>query len=68
MGIDKNWANIHITYQFHPLFIVLPILTGSSLRITPIAKQHIKDIKVMQINCMLSGQMFAYAGGISSLC
>lgn len=65
MGINKNSV---ITI---PLSISLIdshwVLIDSGLRATTIAKQHIKDIRFMQINCMMCGQMFVHVGGISPL-
>lgn len=56
MGIEKNLG----------ILIPLSILAGSSLRVSIIAKQHIKDIFV-QINCILCGQMYVHIGDISPL-
>lgn len=42
-------------------------LINSLLRVNTNSKQHIKDIRVMQINCMLCGQLFVHVGGISLL-
>lgn len=52
MGIDKN------------LMILIPssILIGPALRLTSIAKQHIKDFTFIQIHFKLCGEMFMHAG------
>lgn len=46
-------------HTLNPLLHPSPaILIGSALRGTTIAKQHIKAITFMQINCIMCGQMF----------
>lgn len=37
-------------------------------RVTTITNQRIKDITVLQMNCLLCGQMFVHLGCVSSLC
>lgn len=36
------------------------VLTNSTLSVTTIAKQHIKNITFLQNNCLHCGQMFSF--------
>lgn len=65
-----NWRkcnDLDSIYDITEWLNSLSVLTGSALRVTAIAKQHIKDITVVLMNCILRGKMVVHVGGMSPL-
>lgn len=63
VGVWDCSDSTSITYRIHSLLI----LNGVTLRVTAIAKQLIKHITFVQMNCMLGDYIFLHVGGMSPL-